>query len=31
MRFSINQIIGGLIILAVIWAIIFFRVVFSGA
>jgi hypothetical protein len=31
MRFSRNQIIGGLLLLVVIWAVILFRMIFSGA
>jgi hypothetical protein len=31
MHFSRNQVIGGLIVLALIWAVVIFRVLFSGA
>jgi hypothetical protein len=31
MNFSRNQLIGGLILLAVIWMVILYRMVFSGA
>jgi len=31
MRFSRNQIIGALILLALLWLVILFRMVFSGA
>jgi len=31
MRFSRNQIIGALILLAVLWMVIIYRMVFSGA
>ncbi|MDQ1728335.1 MAG: hypothetical protein QOD33_460 [Pyrinomonadaceae bacterium] len=31
MRFSRNQIIGALLLLAVIWIVILYRVLFSGA
>lgn len=31
MSFSRNQLIGGLILLAVIWMVILYRMVFSGA
>ena len=31
MKFSRNQLIGGFILLIVIWAVIFYRMIFSGA
>jgi hypothetical protein len=31
MRFTRNQILGGLLVLALIWLVILFRVLFSGA
>jgi len=31
MRFSRNQIIGGLLLLVIIWAVILFRMIFSRA
>ncbi len=30
MHFSRNQVIGGLIVLALIWAVVIFRMLFSG-